>query len=359
MRRDADIVVVGAGIAGVATARALAGHPGSVLLVEQFRLGHVRGSSHGTSRIFRLNYPDERFVRMAMAADAAWRELESTSGEQLLDRVGCLDLGPTAQENARALAACGVRYEQLTGEQVSARWPIRLEAGETAVFQPDGGITFADRAHAALLGEARDRGVEVRDETPVRALAVDRGAVTVSLDRGELRARAVVVTAGAWAAGLLAGAGIELPVVPTRETVVYVDLPGAERLPPVIDSGMLPVKGEGGIARVGQSAFSLAAPGRGLKAGLHHSGPAADPDAEEDPDESVASWTARWVAGRFPEAGETLAAETCLYTNTSDEEFVLERHGRVVVGSACSGHGFKFAPIVGRTLAALAREAAD
>ena len=80
MRRDADIVVVGAGIAGVATARALAGYPGSVLLLEQFGLGHTRGSSHGTSRIFRLNYPDERFVRMALAADAAWRELARRIG---------------------------------------------------------------------------------------------------------------------------------------------------------------------------------------------------------------------------------------------------------------------------------------
>jgi sarcosine oxidase len=359
VRRDADIVIVGAGIAGVATASALAAHPGSVLLLEQFRLGHVRGSSHGTSRIFRLNYPDERFVRMAMAADAAWRELESSCGERLVDRLGCLDLGPTAHANSRALAACGVSFEHLSAEEVSVRWPLRLEPDETAVFQPDGGVTFADRAHAVLLREALERGVEVRDETPVRALAAGRGSVTLTLDRGELRARAVVVTAGAWAAGLLADAGIELPVVPTRETVVYVDVPGADRLPAVIDSGKLPATGEAGILRAGHSAFSLAAPGTGLKAGLHHSGPAADPDAEAAPDASVASWTAGWVASRFREAGETLGAETCLYTNTSDEEFVLERHGRVVVGSACSGHGFKFAPIVGRTLAALAREAAD
>jgi sarcosine oxidase len=227
------------------------------------------------------------------------------------------------------------------------------------VFQPDGGVTFSDRAHAALIGEAVDRGVEVRDETPVRALSADRGSVTLTLDRGELRTRAVVVTAGAWGAELLSGVGIELPVVPTRETVVYVDVPGAERLPPVIDYGRLPAKGEGGIIRVGQAAFSLAAPGRGLKAGLHHSGPATDPDDDAAPDERVAAWTAAWVAERYADAGETLGAETCLYTNTSDEELVLERHGRVVVGSACSGHGFKFAPIVGRTLAALAREAAE
>lgn len=359
MRRDADIVVVGAGIAGAATARALSGYPGSVLLLEQFALGHARGSSHGTSRIFRLNYPDERFVRMAMAADAAWRELESACGEPLIDRLGCLDLGPTAHENVRALAACGVRHETLSADEVAARWPLRLDPDEVGVFQPDGGVTLADRAHAALIGAARDRGVEVRDETPVRGLAADRGSVVLALDGGELRARAVVVTAGAWATGLVAGMGIELPVVPTRETVVYVDLPGAERLPPVIDSGSLPAKGEGGIARVGQSAFSLAAPGVGLKAGLHHSGPPADPDGEQEPDRNVATWAARWVAALFRDAGETLGAETCLYTNTADEQFVLERHGRVVVGSACSGHGFKFAPIVGRTLAALAREAAE
>ncbi len=359
MRRDADIVVVGAGITGVATARALAGYPGSVLLLEQFALAHDRGSSHGTSRIFRLNYPDERFVRMARAADTAWRELEAERGVRLIERVGCLDIGQVALQTAHTFAACGVRYEMLSAEDVASRWPLRLEPAETALFQPDGGVTYAERAHAALLGEAVERGVIVRDETAVRALASERGSVVLTLDKGELRARAVVVTAGAWAAALLGGLEIELPVVPTRETIVYVDLPGAERLPPLIDYGRLPARGERGIARVGQSAFSLAAPGRGLKAGLHHSGPATDPDGESTPDERVAAWTAAWVAARYPDAGETLGTETCLYTNTADEEFVLERHDRVVVGSACSGHGFKFAPIVGRTLAALAREAAD
>ena len=99
-------------------------------------------------------------------------------------------------------------------------------------------------------------------------------------------------------------------------------------------------------------------PGVGLKAGLHHSGPVGDPDGERGPDEGVAAWIGDWAAARSTASAMIHAAETCLYTNTADEEFVLERHGRVVVGSACSGHGFKFAPAVGRTLAALAREAA-
>jgi sarcosine oxidase len=357
--RDADIVVVGAGIVGAATARSLAGYAGTVLVLEQFELGHARGSSHGTSRIFRLNYPDARFVRMAVGADAEWRKLESDCGERLIDRLGCLDLGPVARETERALAACGARYETLAADEVHARWPLRLDDGQTAVYQPDGGVTRADRAHAALVAEAVAGGVELRDQTPVRELALDRGEVRLATDGADLTARAVVVTAGAWAPRLLGTAGMDLAVVPTRETVVYLDVPSAAEVPPVIDYDARPAAGEGGIDRVGQSAYALAAPGVGLKAGLHHSGPVTDPDDEPTAAAGVVDWVCAWAAHRYVDVGGRLGTETCLYTNTADEGFVLERHGRVVVGSACSGHGFKFAPVVGRTLAALALEAAD
>jgi sarcosine oxidase len=137
-----------------------------------------------------------------------------------------------------------------------------------------------------------------------------------------------------------------------------VALERAERLPPVIDYSRLPPAGTAGLARVGQAGYALAAPGVGLKIGLHHAGALTDPDDDPAPDDAVARWAHAWAQGRYPDAGELLAAETCLYTTTADESFVLERHGRVIVGSACSGHGFKFAPIVGRTLAALAVDAA-
>lgn len=358
MRRDADIAVVGAGIVGVATARALADGARSVVLLERFEIGHAHGSSHGTSRIFRLNYGDERYVRLAQAAGEAWRALEEERGERLLERVGALDVGPGAAATARALASCSVPYETLTPDEVTKRWPLRLAPDETAVYQPDGGFLYADRAHAALLAAALEGGVELRERAPVSALSLDRGSVHLSLEDGKLVAGAVVVTAGAWAPRLLETVGIDLAVVPTRETVVYVDLPAADAIPPLIDYGGVPAPGDAGIARVGNSTYALAAPGRGLKAGLHHSGPVADPGAEPVPDEKVAAWIARWSASRYPEAGSAQATETCLYTNTADESFVLERHGRVVVGSACSGHGFKFAPVVGTTLAALARAAA-
>lgn len=199
----------------------------------------------------------------------------------------------------------------------------------------------------------------MREDVRVTGLALERGAVRVSIGHDEIVARAVVVTAGAWAPMVLRGLGIELPVVPTRETVMYFDLPAAADLPPLMDSA-IPTGGDYGLARPGQISYSLAAPGIGLKAGLHHSGRVADPDEDGIPDPAIVGWVSDWVAARYPSARpSSTGPETCLYTNTADESFVLERHGRVVIGSACSGHGFKFAPAFGRTLAALAREAAE
>jgi sarcosine oxidase len=117
-------------------------------------------------------------------------------------------------------------------------------------------------------------------------------------------------------------------------------------VPSVIDGG-----------RGGTAGYALVAPGIGLKAGLHQSGPATDPDEQGAPDAEIAERTAAWVERRFRGAGTPMRVETCLYTTRANDEFLLERRGRIVVGSPCSGHGFKFAPVVGARLAALVAEA--
>ena len=110
----------------------------------------------------------------------------------------------------------------------------------------------------------------------------------------------------------------------------------------------------------GKSGYALAAtPSGGLKAGLHQSGRPTDPDEASVPDRELAARTAAWVERRFPEAGRVTHTETCLYTTRENDEFLLERRGRIVVGSPCSGHGFKFAPVIGQKLAALALEALE
>ena len=330
---DAEIVIVGAGVMGLATARALARAGRDVVLCEQFEVGHTRGSSHGGSRIVRLSYPDERWVRLTQDAYPLWRELEAEFGRALLDQPGTLDLGDW-RANRDALAACGAPFEVLDAAEIERRFPVLVETGERGLFQADGGIIFADLALQALLASALAAGAQLREGLRVDSIVEDGDGVLV----GGLRARAAVVTAGAWAPVLV---GVD--ATPTRETVSY--FPFDEPVPSVIDGG------RGGIA-----GYALAAPGIGLKAGLHQSGPPTDPEGPGAPDTAIAERAAAWVERRFRGAGAPVRVETCLYTTRANDEFLLERRGRIVVGSPCSGHGFKFAPVVGERLAALAGE---
>jgi sarcosine oxidase len=344
---DAEVVVVGAGVMGAATARALSRSGREVLLLEQFELGHDRGSSHGASRVFRLSYGDPTYVRMAQDALPLWRELEEEAGRPLLVTTGGFDIGPGAVANAAALEACGAGFERLNGRAATERFPVlSLPPEAPALYQPDAGMVHADAAIRSLLALAAAHGTEVRERTRVTALAAGGDGVAVATESGTVRAEAVVVTAGAWARPLMATAGIDLPVVPTRETVAYFAMD--EAWPPVL------------VQWEAAPYYALPDPGRGIKAAQHHAGPGTDPDREGEVSEEAVARLSAWVKERFPTADpEPVGAETCLYTNTDDERFILERRGRVVVGSACSGHGFKFAPLIGKRLAALAHDAAS
>jgi sarcosine oxidase len=341
----ADIAVVGAGIMGSATARALARGGHDVVLLEQFELGHARGSSHGEARIFRLVYADPTWVRLTQRALPLWRGLEAESGEEILTTRGSVDLGPGTDERVAALTECGVEFDVVDGSDLGSRHPLRIEGGTPALLQADGGVLNAASAQRAF-----QRGVRVLERT--RVTGIDEGRVHV--EGGTVEARVVVVTAGAWVSRLLEPLGIRLPVTPTRETVGYFPWSGDGAHPTVID-WRVPEGYE--LPRPGDSVYALPSPD-GLKVGVHRTGPSTDPDDEGsiDPEaiRCASDWVERYVEGVEPEPART---ETCLYTNMPDESFVLERHGRVVVGSPCSGHGFKFAPVVGEELAGLAVEA--
>ncbi len=326
------------------------------MLLEQFVLGHSRGSSHGASRIFRLAYPEQRYVRLAQQAQWEWRKLEAESGEKLISHTGSLDIGETALDVAAALHACAVPYEVLDGRAAASRWPISFDAAEPALFQPDGGTLRADRAIAALLDGARVAGGKIVDQTPVTGLREQADNVIVETSSGELIARAAVVAAGAWSRELLGQVGIDLATTPTRETVSYFDHDQSDELPTVIDYALIPPSHD---HRDGRASYALHAPGVGLKAGLHRGGRPTDPDEPGEVDDRLVAWTTEWVSRRFPSAkAYPLDNETCIYTNTVDQDFVLERHRRVVVASACSGHGFKFAPALATTIAGLVAEIA-
>jgi sarcosine oxidase len=338
MPMEAEVVVVGAGVNGLATGWALAREGRDVLVLEQFSLGHTRGSSHGTSRIFRLSYPETHWVRLAQEAYVGWRELEAETGMRLLELNGLIELVADPSEgSAGALDECGIPWSLLDPDEAERRFPLHVPDGLQAVLQEDAGIVRSD-----LALEAFARGLRILPETKV--LSLDPLETTA----GRIDAQAVVVTAGPWAKELLAGI-VELPVVPTCETVAYFRLDSDKPIPSVVD-----FKPDSNL----HGTYALAAPNVGLKIGRHKSGTPSDPDEDGQPDPDIVAQVAEVVAERFPAADpQPLKTETCFYTNTDDDRFILERHGRIVVGSACSGHSFKFAPATGKRLAALAADA--
>lgn len=334
--------VVGGGVMGAAAARALGAAGHRVILFERYEVGHAHGSSHGTSRIFRLSYRSAEFVGMAQEALGLWRALERDAGETLLTTLGGLDGGEGIESNVEALSAAGAEFERIDGAEAMRRWPqFGFDAHTRLLYQPDGGVIAANRAWRALLGEAARRGVEIRERVRVTRLEPEGDGVVVVSDEGRVPADVAVVTAGSWARPLLAAAGIELPVRPTRETIAHFRLDGPQ-LPPLVEWS-------------DTSAYALPSPGIGIKAGRHMAGPTVDPETAAAPDPAVLDVIVEWVGRRYPAAAPTPELiETCMYTNTEDERFVLRRHGAIVVGSPCSGHGFKFAPLIGVRLAALA-----
>jgi sarcosine oxidase len=325
----AEVAVVGAGIMGSATAYVLARDGRDVVLHEQFRVGHTRGSSHGRSRIVRLAYPEVEFVELARESFAGWRALEQEAGVELLELNGLLELvGDLAQGSRDALEAADAEFELLEADATRARWPVGVPEGWTALFQPEAGIVRADLAHRAFVDQALAQGAELREESRVESLH-------------DLDADVVVLTAGSWVSRFFP----DLPVRITRETVAYFKRDG-DPLPSVVQ--LDPVRRRHAL-------YSLHDPVHGLKAGAHHAGVDSDPDEEGRPDPQLVERVAEWVAQTYPDADPApVAAETCMYTTTPDEHFILERRGRVVIGSACSGHGFKFAPAVGERLAQMA-----
>jgi sarcosine oxidase len=351
-----DVAVIGTGVAGSAAARALAKMGRDVVVFEQFELGHARGSSHGTSRIFRFSYDDPVFVRMAMESLTLWRELEEETGEDLIIQLGGIDCGKDVASHVQALAQCGAEYEVVSTASVEERWPrLRLYEDGDAMFHPQGGIALADKALRAFISSARSSGAEVREGSRVAEVALDGERAVLSTDSETFSASVAVVTAGAWARELLRPVGIELPVVPTRETVAYFPMSDELSVPTIVDWQEM----NAGQSWGDTAFYSLPSPGLGVKAAQHHAGPVTDPDDPGEVSEESVALISKWVAERYPTADpEPVGAETCIYTNTNDERFLFERHGPIVVGSACSGHGFKFGPLTGRRLAELASEPA-
>lgn len=342
-----DLLVVGGGAMGAATAWWAARAGRDVVLLERQPGHHALGSSHGRSRIFRLAYPDPYYVGLARAARDLWAVLEAESGTPLLEVTGGLDHGRAEAVGAVAagLAASGVPYEQLSPDAAAERWPgLRFE--HAVLHQADAGRLDADAVVTTLHAEAVRHGADLRFGTAAVAARATAYGVEVDTTGGVVEARVAVVAAGAWLPGLLgslpAPDGLP-PLRVTQEQPVY--------FAPVDEDAAWPSFIH---HRDGVTYYGLGAPGDGVKVGEHGTGRVIDPDArlpvEDAAVRRVEAYAAEWLPGVAPAARRV---DGCLYTSTPDESFVLHRSGPVVVCSPCSGHGFKFVPAIGRMTADL------
>jgi sarcosine oxidase len=364
----ADLIVVGAGLAGSAAAWAASARGMSVVVLEAFGPGHRRGSSHGSARIFRRAYPDPLYVRLTGRAEPLWRRLEAEAGEALLQLTGGLDFGPLRDPVTlhEVLTSCGVPAGLLSPAEAAERWPA-ISFGPPAgqvMFHADAGVLDPDRAMAAMVRLAVSRGAEVRYGTPVTHLAATAAGdgALVHTDTGTFTAPVVVVAAGGWLAPLLGGLVSLPPLIVTQQQAFHL-APGAA-------AGGAPsaARPHGDdpwpifIYRDDASHFYGLPAGRdgevpgAVKLGEHHGGvatTAAGRDGVIDP--AGRARATAFAAARLPGLDPNPVGDiTCLYTTTASEDFILDRQGPFVIASPCSGHGAKFAPLVGEFIAGLA-----
>lgn len=358
----ADLIIVGAGLAGSAAAWAASARGLDVVVLEALGPGHKNGSSHGSARIFRRAYPDPLYVRLTGVAGQRWRQLEDQAGEPLRTVTGGLDFGADRDPRLlhEALTGCGVPAELMPEQEAARRWPCFDFAGAGEVmFHAEAGVLDPDNAMAAMLRLAAARGADVRFNTPVTRLeptpSGDGGVAHT--DSGSFAAPVIVVAAGAWLAPLLGGVVDLPPLTVTQQQIAHFapatavgERAGAPAPWPVFiyQDGAenyygLPGGRDGGV------------PGA-MKIGEHaavRATTATDRDFGIDP--AVRARLVDFVAARLPGLTATPVNEaTCLYTRTANEDFILDRSGPFVVASPCSGHGAKFAPLLGEIIADLA-----
>ena len=352
-----DVIVVGVGGMGSATCWQLARRGRRVLGLERFDIPHAMGSSHGVSRIIRLPYyEDPAYVSLLHRAYALWQEIEAASGQELLVFTGSVDSGPENDELFQgALASArlhGLAHEVLTGAQVNERFPgYCLPPAHRAVFQPQGGLVASERAIVAHANAAQAEGAEIHARERVLGWEARPGGegVVVRTDRGRYEAARLVLTAGAWMADLAAPlAGL---AVPERQVLAWLQ----PRRPALFARDCFPVFNlqveEGRY--YGFPIYDVP----GFKFGrYHHRGEACVADEmRREPDAEDEALLRRFAGRYFPEGnGPTMALRACMFTNTPDEHFILDRHPhhpQVVLASPCSGHGYKFCSVIGEILA--------
>ncbi|PPD41504.1 MAG: N-methyl-L-tryptophan oxidase [Methylocystis sp.] len=356
-----DVIVIGLGAMGAAACFHLAARGYSVLGLERHHLAHDRGSSHGETRLIRKAYfEDPSYVPLLCRAFDLWEELEAACGERLFERNGLVTFGrPGASKAYDGALASGKLYsipmEELSRDEALRRWPIyRPPEGFSAAFEPGAGFLYAERCVLAHAREARKRGAVLRENEPVLDYRFENGRALVRTQQGRYSAARLIVAGGGWSASLLRELGLPLDL--RKMLLGWFPATGAHAAD----------KGAPGFVFDLDDDFYYGFPqidGKSIKvAGHRRFEPLSAPEEKDalPPSPERLNALRRFIETCLPFAsGELLRSLSCIYTMTPDEDFIIDRHPEtpeLVFAAGFSGHGFKFASVVGEILADLATE---
>ena len=353
-----DVIVIGLGAHGSATAYQLARRGQRVLGVEAYPRAHDLGSSGGLTRIIRLAYfehPD--YVPMLRAAWGTWPQIEAEAEAQLMLQTGGIYCGRAGSDvlegSLRSAREHDLPHELLDAAEARHRFPaLRLDDDMQALHEPLAGMLFPERCIDAHLTLAERHGATLHFGERVTAWRVSGAGVTVTTERTSYSADRLVIAAGAWLPKL--APELHLPLAVERTPLFWFEPAG---LPELLGPERLPVW----IVELDDEHAFYGfpdMPDQGFKAARHHGGLPADPDSlDREVHETDEAPVRRFLERYLPDGnGRRLRAQVCMYTNTPDFNFVLDfhpTHERVLILSPCSGHGFKFSSVIGSIAADL------
>ena len=360
--RKFDAIVIGIGGMGSAALFELSRSGKNTLGIEQFELAHDQGSSHGSTRIIRLAYYEHpAYVPLVKRAYQLWQNLENLSGEQLLHVTGSIHIGYEDSNifigSKESCELHHLRHEIINGLEISKRFPaFRLPNDILSVYQPDGGFLRPEKCIETLAGLASNYGAEIHyREQFLDWNSTAEGGVRVRTNLGEYEASNLIFTAGAWTGKILPGLSENLN--PERQVMGWFDTQKSQLFSPELLPVWTMLVPEGRF--YGFPEFELP----GFKIGLyHHLHETVDPDELDrslltEADEEALR---NCISEYFPGANnEMTQGKVCMFTNTPDENFILDRlpkFPQVVVAAGFSGHGFKFCSVIGEIVASIVND---
>jgi len=360
MAKTHDVIIAGLGATGSAAAYHLAHRGKRVLGFDRFAPPHTIGSTHGKTRIIREAYfEDPTYVPIVQRAYQLWGDLEREVRRPLLLKTGGLMIGhPESEVVAGARLSAekhALEHEVLSSAEITRRFPcLSPEADMIAVYEPRAGILFPEACVSAHLSLAQSYGAQIRTHEPLLSWKADGTGVSVTTERATYDAESLVISAGAWARQLLAD--LEPPLTIERQVQFWFE---PMRASASFSATRCPV--HLWQFEDNQIVYGFPDLGEGVKVARHHRGVFGSPDSLNREVDATEIADMRGLLRRFlPDSnGAFRSAAVCLYTNTPDGHFWIDRHPaheNVLIASPCSGHGFKFSSAVGELLADLATQ---